>query len=322
MRTLAFAAAAFVMTASTPGFAETTFGAVHRESGVINLNGVPHPYMIEGESDEAPCLFVGPGTQYFQLMSDRLKQSIRFIYVDFERTWNAPAGADVSSITLQNLVDEVEAVRVALDLDTMCLIGHSTPAFVAVEYALQHPERTSRLILIGAPAYYNSDAQRIQREFWQNDASPERKARYAANVAAMPNSVLETLSPFDDFSLRYTRADPYYFYDYNYDFTWANIGHHFSTELAIQFYRVTMIDYDPRDRLADNRIPIFSALGRYNYIMPPQLWDGFAERVPNTTIVMFNRSGHFPMIEEQRRFDTELLRWMGRTPDHRAAGAQ
>lgn len=319
MRKAAILLSALLFMTAQPSFAETAYGAVRRESGVINLGGIPHPYMIEGEGEEPPCLFVGPGTQYAQLLSDRIKQSLRFIFVDFKRTWNAPSGADVSSITLQTLVDEVEEVREALHLDTICLIGHSTPAFVAVEYSLQHPERTSRLILVGAPTYHNADMGRIQREFWERDASPERRARYAENLRKMPNSVLSTLSPFDDFSLRYTRADPYYFYDYDYDVTWTNLGHYFSAELAIQFYRVTTADYDPRERLANNQVPIFSAVGRYDYIMPPEQWDGFVSRVPMTTLVMFNRSGHFPMIEEQRRFDSELLRWLSRTRPHTPA---
>jgi proline iminopeptidase len=305
--------------AAAPAATETRINAVPIESGLLDLGGTLHPYVMEGQGE--PCLFVGPGTQYAQLLSDRLKKSIKFVFVDFKRTWNAPQGTDLSSVTLQSLVDEVDAVREALRLDKVCLAGHSTAAFIALEYAIQHPERTSRAILIGAPAYQNPEEERRRKEFWEKDASPERKAQFAENLRQMPNEALAKLSPFDSFMFLYKRGDPYYFYDYKYDITWANIAQYFSPEMAVKFYRVTTAEYDPRPRLAGNKVPIFSAVGRYDYITPAYLWDGFDKQVPMTTIVRFDRSGHFPMFEEQDRFDKALLAWLARTgPDAAAQG--
>ena len=300
-----------LMLSAQAGLAGGRFDAVVRDSGVIDLGGVPHPYMIEGKGET--CLIVGPGSQYPPLLSDRLKQSLRFLFVDFKRTWTAPQGTDISKIGLQTMVDEVEAVRQAFGIDRLCLVGHSTPVFVAVEYALQHPEHVSRLIMIGAPPYTNADTFRFQREFWERDASPARKARYAENLKRWPNELLSRLTPYDDFSVRYTRGDPYYFYDYNYDFTWIHLGRYFNAPLAIQFYRQTTAEYDPRDRLAKTKIPILSIIGRYDYIMPSDLWAGYEQRVPTSTVVKFERSGHFPMIEEQDRFDATVISWLART---------
>jgi proline iminopeptidase len=294
----------------TPCSGESKFNAVQRESGFLDLSGTPHPYIIEGKGD--PCLFVGPGTQYAQLLSDRLKQSIRFVFVDFRRTWNAPSGTDLSSVTLQTLVDEVDEVREALHFSKICLAGHSTAGFVALEYAIQHPEHVSHVILMGAPAYQNPDAESRRRAFWDQDASPQRKARYAENLRQMPNETLAKLPPSDSFMFLYKRGDPYYFYDYNYDSSWTNLGHYFSADLAIRFYRAITANYDPRPRLEKNRVPIFSAVGRYDYITPAYLWDGFEKRVPMATVVRFDRSGHFPMFEEQDRFDAAVLRWLKR----------
>src|SRR5690242_5141975 len=81
--------------------AETRFNAVRVQSGLLDLGGVAHPYVIEGKGE--PCIVVGPATQYSQLLSDRLKQSLRFVFVDFKRSWNAPSGTDLSAITLQSL---------------------------------------------------------------------------------------------------------------------------------------------------------------------------------------------------------------------------
>src|SRR5262249_2576968 len=48
--------------------------------------------------------------------------------------------------SLAAVVDDVEAMRQALGLGQIALLGHSFGGFVALSYALAHPERVSHLI--------------------------------------------------------------------------------------------------------------------------------------------------------------------------------
>lgn len=56
--------------------------------------------------------------------------------------------SDVDSYRADRLVDDVEALRVHLGLQTMDLLGHSAGAHVAVLYTAAHPERIGALALI------------------------------------------------------------------------------------------------------------------------------------------------------------------------------
>jgi pimeloyl-ACP methyl ester carboxylesterase len=66
-------------------------------------------------------------------------------------------------------------------------------------------------------------------------------------------------------------------------------------------------------RLMTNTVPLFLALGRYDYAVPHTMWSGVKVKVPQLTHRMFERSGHFPMLEEDRLFDTQVVQWLKRS---------
>ena len=125
---------------------------ITRSSGVITIGGTPHPYLAEGTGPT--CVVVGLAPSYPPLLSDRLKQRIRFVYVDFKNSWNAESADVAGKITMDSLVDEIDQVRSGLGLEKVILSGHSGPALVAVEYTLRHPDRVSQLILVSVEPYF------------------------------------------------------------------------------------------------------------------------------------------------------------------------
>ena len=45
-------------------------------------------------------------------------------------------------------------------------------------------------------------------------------------------------------------------------------------------------------------VPLFIALGRYDYTVPYVLWEGIAKALPSATLQIFEQSGHQPFFEE------------------------
>jgi proline iminopeptidase len=291
--------------------AVTSTASMPRSSGVFTISGRPHPYLIEGTG--LTCIVTGPAPSYPALFSHRAKEQIRFIYVDFKNSWNAESPQAIEALTMESLVDEIDQIRTALALEKVCVIGHSAPGLVALEYALRHPEHTSHAILISVEPYFNPAWLKARTAFWETEASPERKALLARNAARFPDDLLRSLSPRDAFALRYVRNGPRYFFDPAYDFYWAFAGKQFSAELILRFLNSIIADYDPRPRLAQNTVPIFLALGRYDYNIPYREWESTRKSAPHLTSFIFERSGHFPMIEEPERFDEALIGWLKTT---------
>jgi proline iminopeptidase len=306
---LALAAGARVLARSTifeP--AAAVENTVPRSSGVLTIGGTPHLYLTEGTG--LTCIVVGLAPSYPPLYSDQLKRRIRFVYVDFKNSWNAESAGGVEKMTMDALVDEVDQVRSGLRLERACVVGHSAPGLVAVEYTLRHPDRVSHMILVSVEPYFTPEWLKARAKFWETDASAERKAAYSRNVERFPDELLQKLSPRDAFALRYVRNGPRYFYDPSYDLYWAFAGKHFSAELITYFINTIVANYDPRPRLTRNTVPAFVALGRYDYNIPYREWDGARKTTPHLASQIFERSGHFPMLEESERFDESVIRWL------------
>jgi proline iminopeptidase len=289
--------------------ARTTGQGIPRTSGMLTIGATPHPFLTEGTGQT--CIVVGLAPSYAPLFSDRLKQRIRFVYVDFKNSWNAESPRGVAQITMDTLLDEIDQVRTGLGLPKACLIGHSAPGLIAMEYSLRHPERVSHVILVSVEPCFTRDYLKARTAFWELDASAERKAVYARNLQRVPDELLRTLSPRDAFALRYARTAPQYFYDPSYDFYWAFSGRQFSAEMISHYVSSIIADYDPRPRLANNSVPILLVLGKYDYNIPYHEWDLPRKTTPHLTSHLFERSAHFPMIEEGARFDEAVLRWLG-----------
>ena len=95
-----------------------------------------------------------------------------------------------------------------------------------------------------------------------------------------------------------------------YDFSWAWVGRDFSAELLARYFTVILSDYNPEPKLLNNTVPMFLALGRYDYAVPFSMWDGVKTRIPRLASHLFDRSGHFPMFEEPMLFDERLIAWL------------
>jgi len=109
-----------------------------------------------GSGDGVPLLALhgGPGAAHNYLLPLRALADERpVILYDQLGCGRADAPEDDGLYSIQRSVDEVDAVREALGLDRVALLGHSWGALLAVEYLCQGRGRgVDRLILSGAMA--------------------------------------------------------------------------------------------------------------------------------------------------------------------------
>jgi pimeloyl-ACP methyl ester carboxylesterase len=57
-------------------------------------------------------------------------------------------------------------------------------------------------------------------------------------------------------------------------------------------------------------VPVLIAQGRYDYGAPYTVWEEHRHKLPRHTYALFDKSGHFPPLEEPERFDQTLLAWV------------
>jgi pimeloyl-ACP methyl ester carboxylesterase len=106
-------------------------------------------YVERGDGVPVIVCHGGPSSTHEYLVGDlaALEASARLVFHDY-RGSGASATADRESYTFERLADDVDELRQHLGFDAVVVLAHSMGGFVAIQYALRHPERCRRLVLI------------------------------------------------------------------------------------------------------------------------------------------------------------------------------
>ena len=125
----------------------------------------------------------------------------------------------------------------------------------------------------------------------------------------IPRDKLNQMSPKERQVTTYVAMTPKLLFDPRGDL--STIVNAFDNDRAVFLHYQTSIlkDYDIIEGPAIST-PVFLALGRYDYISPYILWDDRKDVLLNLSYNLFEKSGHFPMVEEQELFDKKLIEWI------------
>ena len=297
---LVFLAAGCTKTEAPPKpSAATTAAVTEITRGTVSVDGIEIPYFIEGTG--IPCLVTNNARAMSRALSQELRKTFRFIFMDMRANVPYNKEYDLEKVTLDTLLDDIELVRAAVGIDKLCVFGHSAGGLVAFEYARKYPQHTTYVIMNGTPPFWNDRAIELTGEFWAANASGERKAVLEQNVERMKDAVAKE-PPGRTLIANYIMNGPRYFHDPKYDPTWLFEGEFWSPELFDRIFSVIMKGYDIAERQAPS-VPIFLSLGRNDYAVPYIMWDGAKEKLPGLSYNLFEKSGHYAPLEEKKLFE-------------------
>lgn len=282
---------------------------VEKSSGLISVDGAELRYVMEGNG--IPFVVFGSSTSNWPraTFSQELRKHIKFIFMDSRPFLPADTPADVYKITMDNLVDDIEQIRRKLGYDKIAVGSHSSPPLVTLEYARQYPEHASHVIMIATPPYESDELNREAEKFWESDASDERKIILKRNHEKLTEDILGKVSPGKAYFLRYAANGPKNWYDPTYDCSWLFEDYDPDMDRFNRLYNEIFPEYDftQGDLITT---PVFLAVGRYDYGNPYYLWDDYKDKLPNLSYNLFEKSGHYPQLEEQELFDKKLIEWI------------
>ena len=115
----------------------------------MDAHGVLIYYKIVGHG--APLMIVhgGPGAShdYFLPYLMTLARTNKIIFIDERGSGRSERLEDATQYTVENMVEDVEAVRQALNLGKISLMGHSYGGVLAQAYAFKYQKNLTHLIL-------------------------------------------------------------------------------------------------------------------------------------------------------------------------------
>jgi proline iminopeptidase len=251
------------------------------------------------------CLVLSAiGTRPYERMTPApLTDHLTLIHVDVRGSGRSTGRA--ADLDFDVLASDLEAVRAALGIEHVAVLGHSILGILALEYARRRPERVSHAILVGTPprgdmGWLAAEASR----YFEEHAPEERKAVLRRNLADLPPGA----TPGQAMLAR----TPQRFFDPTFDAAPLFAESEFRPELMGHVMGTLTPEWDVVHDADTLRVPVLIALGRHDYTVPCTVWDEAAARLPKATVRIFERSGHQPFFEEPERFAAAVVEWMGR----------
>lgn len=116
----------------------------------------------KSEFEERPVLFMlhgGPGGDHmrFKQHSLELQHAAQLVFID-HRGCGRSKKTKRSDYTLENNIEDIEALRKHLGLEKISILGYSYGGIVAQGYAIRYPKRVDKLILaVTVPSYHFFD---------------------------------------------------------------------------------------------------------------------------------------------------------------------
>jgi len=277
---------------------------VHPEGDYVNVNGARLWYESEGSGEPLILVSGGPGIShdYFHPYFSSLRDSYRIIYFDALGRGKSDRAKDRGGYSLARDVEDVEGLRKALGLGKINLLGHSYGGVVAQSYALRFPESLHRLILIDTL---------FSAEMWQaNDDNGNNELRNQFPEAWEKIQQVRAQG-FNTCSKEYqdvSDVPPAFLMFYNAS-TFEKLMHSDGSINNDVYCAITGDDadflvsgdmgkFDFRLDLKKLSMPILILAGRYDRVSIPRWAVQYKRYAPQARFVMFEKSGHFPFIEE------------------------
>jgi pimeloyl-ACP methyl ester carboxylesterase len=273
----------------------------------VEVDGIPANLVDVGEGP--PLVFVhglsGSWQNWLEQLPD-LSRDHRCIAVDLPGFGESAMPRD--KITISGYGRWLNDLFDVLEIDGAAVVGNSMGGFIAAETAIKFPKRVERLVLVAAAG--------LSIEHQRNE--PVLRGLELA----------ETLIEFGlAFGLARSRAlmkRP----RGRKALLWGVAAHpdDFSPALVSEQLKGTpkkgflpaldaLSSYPIRDRLGDIGCPTLIVWGPKDRLVPVKDAHEFDELIPDSRLLIYDDTGHVPMLERPERFNADLRAFLSEQPD-------
>ncbi len=259
------------------------------------------------EHPVAMVIHGGPGGDHsgFKPSFSPLAARMQLVYFD-HRGQGRSAAADPATYTLDENVEDMEALRRHLGLGPIVSIGTSYGGMVAMAHAARYPDTVSHLILIVTAAHggFIPRAQAIVRE----RGTPEQQAACETLWAGAFRSA-------DDMRQYYAVMAP--MYARQYDAAAGTAGRTrtlYSPEPLNRAFGPEgfLRRFDLRDELGRIKAPTLIMAGRHDWICPVEFSEEIHRLIPGSELRVFERSSHSIRSDEPEAMTDAILEFVTR----------
>jgi len=313
--TLAAVAVGAVLTACATPASSVAPSVMPIDEALVDNGGVILYVKTVGHGPPLVVVHGGPGASHDYLLPSlyRLAISYRLVFIDERGSGRSPRLEDPKQYTVEKMADDVEAVRTALQLGKIALLGHSYGGVVVQAYAFKYQANLSHLILASTfsstrelnealgrmkqamPADRRARLEALEKaglfgkgEIWEHGRYTDEYAKLAWGVGYFP-------------ALYGARPEP------NYDPVEGN------TKNSWELYREMwgshgefVVDGNLKevewvDRLAEIKVPTLILVGDHDQSDPAMSREMNA-KIAGSKLVVLPDSGHMTFVDQPELF--------------------
>ena len=276
--------------------------------GIKDINGTHLYFKTIGTGD--PIIFLhgsGGSHRYFLPYMEALAKSYQLVFYDQRGTGLSDGQLDMSAITVDSFVEDLEALRVAFGFEKFSLIGHSWGAVIAISYAIKYQPHLDKLILVDSIPVNNTFLLEFNDTFQKRiqDLSPEAQQMFTTTCTfSLAKLTSEERMECDAINATIRFYDPTkaLTIDPTVDENTANNSDIIHPLIRIDFNR-NQQDIDSKLTTVD--VPTLILHGDFDPI-PVASSEYIKQHIPTSQIVIITESGHFPFIEQPGQFFAAL----------------
>jgi proline iminopeptidase len=245
---------------------------------------------------EKPVAFVlhgGPGGDHtgFKPGMTPLSEKMQLVYFDHRGQGRSAAG-DPERYTLDENVEDMEALRIHLGLGPIVSIGTSYGGMVAMAHAARYPASVSHLVLVVTAAHAGFNAR--AREIVAERGTPEQREVAAQLWAGELDDVTKLQNYYRVMGPMYSRRhDP--------AAAAATRGRGILTPVALNRAFAPggfLLSYDLRPELPAITAPTMILAGRHDWICAPEFSEEIHRLIPGSDLRVFEHSSHSIRADE------------------------
>ncbi|MHB8085089.1 MAG: alpha/beta fold hydrolase [Dehalococcoidia bacterium] len=262
----------------------------------LKINDINMYYEIHGEG-EPLVLIQGLGGDlvtwsYFQIPEFSKKYKV----IAFDNRGVGRTDAPQSPYSIHTMVEDTAGLLDALGIEKAHMLGLSLGGRVAIEFALQYPQKVNRLILACASAYSHPWTKQVVEILIRMDregASQETRCRYLLLL-------LFTLRFFEDSTrvqraVNYMMANPY-----------PQPAHAFVGQCA------AVAEHDSRQSIGRISALTLVLAGKEDILDPPVLSEELHAGIPGSELVILEGGGHALFQEIPHKFNRAVLDFLAK----------
>lgn len=284
------------------------------QEGFVDAHGVLIYYTTIGRGAPLVIVHGGPGAShdYFLPYLLPLARYNKLIFIDERGSGRSEKLEDPKGYTVENMVEDVEAVRTGLGLGKIALLGHSYGGVLAQAYALKYQRNLSQLILCSTfsstkainevfvrmeqnmPAELRDRIKKMEAAGLFGHGKDYEKNRYTNDymIAAWGEGYFPYLYQnhpdpnFDPIGQGVTSWDLY-------REMWGSHG-----EFVIDG-NLASVEYT--DRLSTIHVPTLITAGDHDE-SDPAMSEVMHQKIPGSKIAVFPKSGHMTFVDQPGLF--------------------